>query len=446
MIKQFLLLLIPFFLLAESSQISTIPLPTTYIQLIDIDEECDSKCMQAYLDDGQIFTFLALADDKLECMELEDERMIYVGLFNIGSTNFVEEELRIAMILPYKLIGRYAYSTSNAVFAYLLTRNHPFVLKNFQIDDESPEEMERVLDEIKEEEFHYVIAPLTAKGAQVIVDYEEELNVFFPTINKNDLNTSAENIYFGAIDYKAQIEKLEARASSPLVVMYDKSAKGKKLYKQTKETYMESELPFQKTSRKKVFKELDEKYSTRLEPKKKRVIAYGIGRKTTNLKWHLENNKKIQFGSFFLNTPVIKSTMILSQFTTYDTNVTNILSTQINYDPLMFSMTQKQDRDNMYIANSVNINNNTLIQANSLLSNDIVYDWINYATTVGADYFYHVITNAERTYQLPMLDNQVLYPISIVKPSGSRFEVVEEGVTPVLDEYGNVVIPTAEQL
>ena len=44
-----------------------------------------------------------------------------------------------------------------------------------------------------------------------------------------------------------------------------------------------------------------------------------------------------------------------------------------------------------------------------------------------------------------MLDNQILYPISIVKPSGTRFEVVEEGETPVLDEYGNVVIPSTEQ-
>ena len=445
MIKYFLLLLIPFFLIAESTQVSSIPLPTTYIQLIDIDEECDNDCLQEYLLDGQIFTFLALAADTLECMELEDERMIYVGLFNIGSTNLVKEELKIAMILPYKLIGRYAYSTSNAVFAYLLTRNHPFVLKNFQIDNESPEEIERVLDEIKEQEFHYVIAPLTPKGARAIVENEEELNVYFPTINKNDLNTSAENIYFGAIDYKAQIEKLSEQASSPLVVMYDKSAKGKKLYKQTKEVYMESELPFKETGRKEFFEEREEEYDPKLEPKKRKVIAYGIDRKTTNLKWHLEKNKKIQFGTFFLNTPVIKSTMILSQLTTYDTNITNILSTQINYDPLMFSMTQKQDRDNMYIANSVNINNNILIEANSLLSNDIVYDWINYASTIGADYFYHAITNTERAYQLPMLDNQILYPISIVKPSGTRFEVVEEGETPVLDEYGNLVIPSTEE-
>jgi len=435
MIKHLLLLLLPFFVWAESTQVSSIPLPTTYIQAIDINASCDNDCLQAYLDKGEIFTFLAIAQEKLECMELEDERMIYVGLLNIGSNTMMQNELKIAMILPYKLIGRYANSTSNAVFAYLLTRNHPFVLKNFQIEDESPEELNRVISQLKEEGFHYVIAPLTLKGASVIAENDDEdLNVYFPTINSNDLNSTSENIYFGAIDYQAQIAKLTPKATSPLVIFYDKSAKGKKLYAQTKASYLDNELPFQPSSRKAVYEALDEEYDPKMEPTKKRVIAYGIDRKTTNLKWHLENNKKIQFGSFFLNTPVIKTTMILSQFTSYETNTTNILSTQINYDPLLFSMTQKQDRDNMYIANSININNNTLIEANSLLSNDIVYDWINYASTVGVDYFYHAITHTERTYPLPMEDNQIFYPISIVTPIDTRFEVLEQGEIPVFDQ------------
>ena len=430
--KFYLLLLLPLLLFSESSQISSIPLPTTYVQSIDINESCDNNCLQAYVESGEIFTFLALAQNKLACMELEDDRMIYGGLLNIGAPD-TKRELKIAMILPYKLIGRYAYSTSNAVFAYLLTRNHPFVLKNFQVKDESAEEMQRVLQEIKDEEFHYVIAPLTKRGADVVSSIEDELTIYFPTIHVSDINSSEENVYFGAIDYQAQINILTKRATSPLVVFYDKSTKGKKLYSQTKESYMDKNLSFQPSSRKAVYKEFDMDYKPSMELSKKRLIAYGIDRKTTNLKWHLENNKKIQFGSFFLNTPVIKTTMILSQFTTYDTNTTNILSTQINYDPLLFSMTQEQDRKDVFIANSININNNTLIQANSLLSNDIVYDWINYASTIGIDYFYHEITHTERAYQLPMVDNQVFYPVSVVTLAGTHFEVVEKGVLPSFD-------------
>ena len=336
------------------------------------------------------------------------------------------QELKVAMILPDKLIGRYSYSTSTAVFAYFLTRENPFLLKSFQVADESPEEMERVLNEIKEQEFHYVIAPLTPIGARFIVENEYELNVFFPTINKNDFSTAAENIYFGAIDYRAQIDKLVSLASSPLVIMYDKSAQGKKLLKMTEESYLESGKLFQPTSCRQVSLHEGVPYLSGLEPKKKKVIAYGIDKKTSNLKHHFKKNKEIQFGSFFLDTPPVKSTMILSQLSLNDTKVTNTLSTQINYDPLILSMTQKKDRENLYIANSISIRNDTLVDTNSLLSNDIVYDWINYASTIGADYFYHMITDSDRTYQLPMVDNQIIYPISIVQPYGSHFKVVTD--------------------
>lgn len=340
------------------------------------------------------------------------------------------QEVKVAMILPNKRIGRYAHTTSTAAFAYFLTREHPFVLKTFQIGDESPEEIEGVLNDIKELGFDYVIAPVTPKGARVIVEIEDELVIFFPTIHKNDLSAAPENIYFGAIDYRAQIEKLAPFASSPLVVMYDKSAQGKKLLEMTKESYLENGMPFLVTSRQK--NALDEKtpYDPDLEPKKKKVIAYGVDKKTSNLKEYFNKNEEIQYGSLFLNTPLIKSTMILSQLSVYDTEITNALSTQINYDPLLLSMTQKKDRSDLYIANSISIHNDTLVQANALLSNDIVYDWINYASTIGADLFFHQITGEERIYELPMVDNQIIYPIAVVQPSASHFRVIENGKLP----------------
>ena len=56
---------------------------------------------------------------------------------------------------------------------------------------------------------------------------------------------------------------------------------------------MESEVQFQETSRKEVFKELEEEYDTKIEPKKRRISAYGIDSKTTKKKKQLEKNKKI---------------------------------------------------------------------------------------------------------------------------------------------------------
>lgn len=318
-----------------------------------------------------------------------------------------EEELKIAMILPNK-IGRYAHTTSTAVFAYMLTRERPYQLKTFQISSESSEEITRVLDEIKEQDFSYIIAPMTLQGARTIVEQEDELNIYFPTIHRSELTNASTNIYFGAIDYKAQIEKLTPLAKSPLVVMYDKSHKGMRLLEMTKKSYLEQNKP----------------------NKNKKILTYAIDKKRSSLKTYFNENEEIQNGSFVLNTPLIKSTMILSQLSVYDVDSTNVLSTQINYDPLLLSMIQKNDQRNLYIANSISIQDDTLVQANAVLSNDIVYDWINYASTIGADYFYHRVTGEERIYQLPFVDNQIIYPIAIVQPSKSHFTVVRNGKLP----------------
>jgi hypothetical protein len=334
--------------------------------------------------------------------------LFFGGCVQKGDVSPMEEAQtpKIAMILPQKRIGRYAHTTSTAVFAYFLSREHPFVFKSFVISDETPEEIERVLDEISDEDFEYVIAPVTPKGARNLVESGTGLTIFFPTIHRNDLETDAQNIYFGAIDYKGQIDRLTELAHSPLVIMYDQSAQGKKLLKMTEESYRQSGRPYK-------------------GEKEQEIITYGIDKQTSNLAPYLESNEKIQSGSFFLNTPLVKSAMILSQLSYYNTDVTNILSTQINYDPLIISMTQKKDRENLYIANSVTVQDDPLVEANSMLSNDIVYDWINYASTVGADYFYHRITQEPRIYALPMIGNQISYPISIVKAYNAHFKVFE---------------------
>ena len=122
-----ILLFLPLYLNAQSFLISNIPLPKTYIQNLD-PYPCDEICMQDYLDNGMIFSFLSHADYQLENSEHNEVRMMNVSILNIGSVVF-SNKLRIAMLLPYKKIGRYASSTTNAAFAYLITKNHSFELK-----------------------------------------------------------------------------------------------------------------------------------------------------------------------------------------------------------------------------------------------------------------------------------------------------------------------------
>lgn len=400
---KFLLIFLPLFLYAQSYLISKVPLPRTYIQNLDINP-CDNLCLEQYLAHGEIFSFLANVSDTIDDTRLNEARLIHTTLLNLGSVNNPNESLHIALLLPHRQIGRYAYSTTNSLFAYLLAQNIDYEFKSFLIDDESRKSIVDALAKINQEGYNYLIAPLTLKGAKNLIGESYNLNIYIPTINKSDIKNSSSNIYFGGIDYKAQIDKLTDYSSDPLVIFYDQSSLGESLKEKTRDSYIlhESEVP------------------------EKHLYSYGIDQRTSNLKPYLNGNKKIEYATFFLNTPIVKSGMIMSQITLYDVNTTNILSTQINYDPMIFTITQPQDRKNMIIANSITVENNTIVEANNLLNNDISYDWINYATTIGADYFYFLSSDNRREYPLEMIDNQVSYPITLVEPGFSKFLPINE--------------------
>ncbi len=429
--KHLLFLSLTFILLqAQSFLVSSIPLPKTYILNTDT-QECDNECLYQMIEDERFFSFLAHAKDKIEDPTLNDVLLIQTALFNVERMRQYTE-LKIAMLLPYKVIGRYAYSTTNAAFAYYLTKNRAFELKTYHAESEEPEELEKVLKKIEEDDFHHVIAPLTLKGAYNVASLDLPMHIFFPTIHKDDMNISTDYAYYGGINYKKQMQSLMPYASTPLTVFYDQNTLGKKLTQITKEEYLHA-FDQNITQDRVVFKNeegeelsAEEMHDLNISyASKPKFFSFAIAKHTSNLQAQLDENLKIQEGSFLLNTPVVKSAMVMSQLTLYDVNTSNVLSTQINYNPELLLLTQPKDRENMIIANSINYHNNVMIESNSLLQNNIVYDWINYATTIGADYFYHLITSAHREYPQEMIQNQIEYPISIVKPTFSRFITVD---------------------
>lgn len=410
------LFLLPIMLFAKSFLISDIPIPKSYIQNLD-PYPCDEDCMQEYIDKDMIFSFLSHADSKLENEQHNEFRAMYISVLNLGST-ISNNKIRIALLLPYKRIGKYASSTTNATFAYLITKNQSFDLRSYKIETESHDDIKMALEKIQADGFSHVIAPLTSTGANALIELNPEINIFFPTINKQDVQTVATNFYFGGIDYQAQSDLLLKEAVSPLIIFHDTSAIGKKLALYEEDTFKYKKTPaYTETNKSPTYTEPIKKVLI----KNRKTIKYPISRNTTNLKHYLSKNKDINGSSCFINTPVVKSSMVLSQLTLYDTKAKNILSTQINYDPLILSMTQYVDRERMIIANSITEHNNILIQTNALLSNDIQYDWINYTTTVAIDYFFHTITNAQREYNIELINNQMVYPIELLKPSVSRF-------------------------
>ena len=164
--KKLIFLLLPIVLFAQSFMVSNIPIPKTYIQNLD-PYVCNEECLQEYLDNDMIFSFLAHADSKLENRDQDEIRMMSISILNLGSY-LPSGELRIALLLPYKKIGKYASSTTNASFAYLMTKSHPFELKSYKVESEEIEDLQAALQTIKDDGFNYVIAPLTKNGADNI--------------------------------------------------------------------------------------------------------------------------------------------------------------------------------------------------------------------------------------------------------------------------------------
>jgi len=415
--KKLLFLLLPCIVFAQSFMISNIPIPKMYIQDLD-PYTCNDNCMKELLDNGQIFSFLSHANKKLADKDLDEARSINIAVLNLGAAN-TGAKLKIALLLPYNKIGKYASTTTNATFAYLMTKSNSFMLKSYKIDKESIADLQQAFTQIKSDGFDYVIAPLTAKGVKNVISLDPDLNIYFPTINKKDVTSTSPSLVFGGIDYKKQTQMLLHEAVSPLVIFSDKSQIGKKLALYQEKEFLHPTIDMNDTMS---YADEVSVYSedTNLTEGKK-VLKYFISRRTTNLERYLKENEDIVNASFFVNTPIIKTGMILSQLTLYDVNATNILSTQINYDPLLLSMTQYADRKNMIVANSITQKNNVLIETNSLLGNDIVYDWINYTTTVGIDYFYSLITGEDREYTISVSDNQMMYDIELLRPGISRF-------------------------
>lgn len=402
----FFLLFATTLLFGRSAVVSSVPLPKTYVQNLD-PYDCDTQCLADLIAHEQVFSFLSQMPEPGDDPALNEQRLIYVSLFNLDSGD-QGSGVRIAMLLPEKVIGRYAASTTNSAMAYLLSKNRHFQLKTFPIGDESPDALRHGLNQIAQEHYNYIIAPLTKEGAGIVAQLDPQAYIFFPTVNIRDVNAMGSRLFYGGIDYRAQIEMLMHEAGSPLVIFYDESALGRQLRDSVKMAYL--------------LRYSDEDPETFLELERK-IYSYPVGKHTTNLKSVLANNEKIKQGTFFLNTPLVKSGMIMSQLTLYDVNASRILSTQINYDAMLFDITQRKDRETMLIANSITEQNSVLVESNKLLNNDIEYDWINYATVLGVDYFYHLSTQTPREYPVPLSSRQVVYPVQLVKPNGSRFEV-----------------------
>jgi len=125
--------------------------------------------------------------------------------------------------------------------------------------------------------------------------------------------------------------------------------------------------------------------------------------------------------TIFLNTPVVKSSLFLSQLTLADFKPVQVLSTQINYSPLLLTLTQYHDRENMVVASSIGEPDPVLSENIALISQDIRFNWLNYATVTGIDYYFSSKTGERRLMKESFLDGSIDYGVLLYEAGLYRF-------------------------
>lgn len=387
----YILIFIVVSLYAQSNKLSHIP-PTKNI-FIDLDENaCQEECLQELIKNEKIFSFLSKYNNIETNENIQNEFYNYSAMFRLLKDE--KSSIRLAILIPQKSIRRYALTTVNSIIAYMLSKRLNFEIKVFNSVSEDSKALLSSIKEIKAQNFQYVIAPLTKKGADIMIENSKNLLVYIPTINKNEYTDLTSNIIFGGINYKKQIKKLLPYTNKHIALFSDGSNLSKSLDK-----VIRDEVP-------------------------KIRYAKTINKSRINFKKILRRNKKIDNSSIFLNTPLVKTSLIASQFRVHNKTPYSLLSTQINYNPLLLTLTQYEDRKKLYIANSIGESPINLRETNSLFGHNITYDWVNYSTSIGIDYIYthYLSPSSAREFKESIVDNQVQYDISILKANRYKFD------------------------
>lgn len=301
--------------------------------------------------------------------------------------------IKIAVLVPQKTIKKYAITSVNSVISYLLYKNYYFDLNVFNSGDEKEESIAKALSEIQAGGYNYIIAPVTADGANIIASHVTDKLVFIPTLHRSNVKNSGANIIFGGIDYDQQIAMLAEKANERVGIFEDGSSLGYQL-----NSYV-------KKNNNHVF------YEKRVESPK------------ANFKQMFKGNNALNNASLYVNTQLVTTSLIASQLRANDIHPYTLLSTQVNYNPLLLTLTQYEDRNKMYIANSIQKAPPALEEINTMFGHDIVYDWVNYSTSLGADYLCQQFFDGKitRAFKETIVGNQVVYNTALYQPGRSEF-------------------------
>lgn len=309
-----------------------------------------------------------------------------------------KDENTIVVIYPSNDIGKYALDAINSINTYLIYTNSSFKAVMYDIKTQNEKNYTTMFKKLQKENKTKIIALFTEKFFQEFQEYDllKGLNIYFPLINIQDQNIPNYSNFlkykltFGAISYKNQIASLILNDNATNIIdLYDNSKIGTTIHN--------------------------------FLPKKNLIYQKEVNDKNAYYKNFLQD-KRFTNSTVFLNTPIIKSSILLSQMTAHELEVKKVLSTQLNYSPLIFSLTQRRDRKNITVANSIGHIPKKLLEVSKLTNSDIQYNWVNYASIVALEYLKS--GNVDLFKDLQIKNNQVLYPVYLYKVAKHSFEQI----------------------
>jgi len=273
----------------------------------------------------------------------------------------------------------------NSINAYMIKKDINY---NIQVFDKE-ENLTNELNEITQK-YKYIFTFFTnADDLEILNNYPQ--NYFFiPTLNKKQTMIDNENIFFGGIDYAAQINELNQFISSKTIIIYENINLSKYI------TTLVDELLY---------------------------VPHIIRR------YPIQYSKYYDDTFIYLNTNVVNTSQILANFTYHEIKPKSILTTQINYTPFIFALTNKDDVNNLILANSI-LNINPIIEDSNLnLGSDIDFNWLNFTTSTLLNVAYNLETKENyhflNDFDLFVYFHQVNYKINLYRIFQNGFIKIE---------------------
>jgi len=296
-----------------------------------------------------------------------------------------EYNMDIAVILDKRKFFQFIPNILNSINAYMIKKDINYHIKLFDKEKNITKELDEITPNYK-----YIFVYFTNSDDLKYLEKYTENYFFVPTLNRFQSSVDLNNLFFGGIDYHKQVIKLNQYITDYTNIIYENSDLSRYITTVIDETL--------------------------LEPHK--IYKYPI-------RYSNEYNDTF----VYLNTKVVDTAQILANFTYHKIETKSIFTTQINYTPLIFSLTSKDDVKNLILANSI-FNISPMIEDNNLnLGSDINFNWLNYTTSTLLNIAYNIEIDENiyflNDFNLYMFFNQVNYKVNLYKIFQNGFIKIE---------------------